>query len=243
MKREDWDRKYAEREQLWSAKPNRFLVAEARRSRTRPRARPRVRRGPERDLARRARLGRHRRRLLRRRDREGARAGARASGVDVEFVCADLLDYEPERGAFDLVLVLYLQHSGATSAGSCSRGRRRALAPGGTLRPRRPRSDEPRPRASAARATPIVLYTPDDIAAELPGLEIEKAERVLRDVDGADRPAIDALVRARRPPLGAPAHSNGPSASSRRNCGELPGLADGDERVALLDDVARAARR
>jgi len=45
-----------------------------------------------------------------------------------------------------------------------------------------------------------LLYTPDEIAGELPGdLEIEKAERVLRDVDGAERHAIDALVRARRP--------------------------------------------
>ncbi|MBM2823902.1 MAG: hypothetical protein HW413_2648, partial [Thermoleophilia bacterium] len=35
---------------------------------------------------------------------------------------------------------------------------------------------------------------------ELAGLEIEKAERVLRDVADTDRPAIDALVRARRPP-------------------------------------------
>jgi hypothetical protein len=46
---------------------------------------------------------------------------------------------------------------------------------------------------------PSVLYTPDDIVAELAGLDIEKAERVLRDVADEDRPAIDALVRARRP--------------------------------------------
>jgi hypothetical protein len=45
-------------------------------------------------------------------------------------------------------------------------------------------------------SNPSILYTPDDIAAELPGLEIEKAERVLRDVNGEERPAIDALVRA-----------------------------------------------
>ena len=46
---------------------------------------------------------------------------------------------------------------------------------------------------------PALLYTPDEIALELPELEIEKAERVLRDVDGEERDAIDALVRARRP--------------------------------------------
>jgi hypothetical protein len=42
-----------------------------------------------------------------------------------------------------------------------------------------------------------VLFTPADVAAELDGLEIEKAEAVLRPVEG-DRDAIDALVRARR---------------------------------------------
>jgi len=45
-----------------------------------------------------------------------------------------------------------------------------------------------------------VLFTPDDIVADLATsgltLRIEKAERVLRPVEGADRPAIDALVRA-----------------------------------------------
>ena len=46
---------------------------------------------------------------------------------------------------------------------------------------------------------PTLLSTPDEIASELPGLEIEKAERVLRDVDGEERDAIDMLVRARRP--------------------------------------------
>jgi hypothetical protein len=46
-----------------------------------------------------------------------------------------------------------------------------------------------------------VLFTPDEVSAELPGLEIEKAERVLRPVqtDDGEAQAIDALVRARRP--------------------------------------------
>ena len=48
---------------------------------------------------------------------------------------------------------------------------------------------------------PNVLYTPDDIAAELPGLSVQRAERVRRpvDVDGQIHDAIDTLVRASRP--------------------------------------------
>ena len=46
-----------------------------------------------------------------------------------------------------------------------------------------------------------VLFTPDDLIAEIGDLAIEKAVRVRRAVDGggAARDAIDALVRARRP--------------------------------------------
>jgi hypothetical protein len=43
-----------------------------------------------------------------------------------------------------------------------------------------------------------VLFTPEDVAASLDGLEVEKAEAVLRPVEG-EQDAIDALVRARRP--------------------------------------------
>ena len=72
-----------------------------------------------------------------------------------------------------------------------------ALAPGGTLvvvgHDRTNVTD-----GVGGPSDPDLLYTPDEIASELRGLEIEKAERVLRDVADADRPAIDALVRARR---------------------------------------------
>jgi len=49
--------------------------------------------------------------------------------------------------------------------------------------------------------SPDVLFTPDDIAAEVGDLQVEKAERVRRPVEdgGALREAIDTLVRARRP--------------------------------------------
>jgi hypothetical protein len=45
---------------------------------------------------------------------------------------------------------------------------------------------------------PRILCTPEQIVAELPGLEIEKATTILRDVAGEVRDAIDTLVRARR---------------------------------------------
>jgi hypothetical protein len=48
---------------------------------------------------------------------------------------------------------------------------------------------------------PAVLFTAGDIAADLggTGLVVEKAVEVLRPVDGAPRPAIDALLRAVKP--------------------------------------------
>ena len=42
-----------------------------------------------------------------------------------------------------------------------------------------------------------MLLDSEEVAAELDGLVIERAERVLRSVEG-DRDAIDTLVRARR---------------------------------------------
>ena len=47
-------------------------------------------------------------------------------------------------------------------------------------------------------SNPELLCTADEIAAELPGVEIEKATIILRDVDGEERDAVDTLVRARR---------------------------------------------
>ena len=44
---------------------------------------------------------------------------------------------------------------------------------------------------------PDVLYTPEDVVADLAGLVVERAERVTRPV--GDAAAIDALVRATKP--------------------------------------------
>jgi SAM-dependent methyltransferase len=196
VRREDWNRRYGETDLVWTAEPSRFLVAEA----------EALAPGRALDLA----CGEGRNALwLARRGwdvvgvdfsevaLEKARARAARDGVALELVCADLLDYRPPRLAFDLVLVFYL-HLPAPERRLVLACAAEAVAPGGTLLLVGHDADN-LARGAGGPSDPAVLYTPDEIAAELPGLTIEKAERVLREVEGERRPAIDALVRATRP--------------------------------------------
>ena len=126
---------------------------------------------------------------------KGIERAARAD-VSVDFQVRDLLEYVPEAGAFDLVLILYLHMSSAGRRLVFERAAD-AVAPGGTL-VLIGHDLLNLTEGVGGPSDPDLLFTPDDVVAELPGLELEKAERLLRDVDGHDRPAIDALVRARR---------------------------------------------
>lgn len=196
MRREDWDKRYAQPDLLWSATPNRFLVEEA--SDLTP--------GHALDLA----CGEGRNALWL------AELGWRVTGVDfssvaiakakslatqegaeIDFLCADLLEYVPDERTYELVIVLYLQLPGDERRLVLARAEA-AVAPGGTLlligHDLVNMTD-----GVGGPSDPNVLYTPEQIVSELPELQVEKAERVLRDVGDADRPAIDALVRARRP--------------------------------------------
>ena len=104
-------------------------------------------------------------------------------------------EWLPEPGAFDLVVIMYLQipvderrvvHGRAAAA----------VAPGGTLLV----VGHDRENLVSGTGGPQdagVLLDSEEVAAELDGLVIERAERVLRSVEG-DRDAIDTLVRARR---------------------------------------------
>jgi len=117
----------------------------------------------------------------------------------VDWVVADLGEYQPARAAFDLVLIAYLQVD-AELRGRVLAGAAAALVPGGTLLV--VGHDLTNLTEGVGGPTsPDVLYTPEAITAGLPGLRILRAERVRRTVerDGGQATAIDTLVRAERP--------------------------------------------
>lgn len=196
MKREDWNRRYAGVDSLWSAKPNRFLVAEV--EGLEPGRALDLACGEGQNAVWLASLGWDVTAV----DyadvavAKGIERAARA-GVAVDFQVGDLLDYVPEARSFDLVVILYL-HISSDGLRLVLERATEALAPGGTLvlvgHDLLNLTD-----GVGGPSDRDLLFTPDEVVAELSGLEIEKAERLLRDVDGHDRPAIDALVRARRP--------------------------------------------
>jgi SAM-dependent methyltransferase len=196
MQREDWDARHAWVEDVWD-EANRFLGAEV----------AELQPGRALDLA----CGQGRNAIWL------ATHGWEVTGVDFSevavakalaraerdalpatFVCADLLDYEPTAGAYDLVLLLYL-HVPAIERRHIVAKAASAVNPGGTFillgHDLANMTD-----GVGGPSDPGLLYTPDQIARELPDLEIEKAEHMLRDVAGEERHAIDAFVRARRPP-------------------------------------------
>lgn len=196
MKREDWDRRYAAVENLWALKPNRFLVAEV--ADLPPGRALDLACGEGQNAIWLATLGW---------EVTGvdysevavakARARAERDDVDVTFTCADLVAFEPERAAYDLVLVLYL-HIASTERVPVHAKAAGAVAPGGTfLLLGHDLSNLT--QGVGGPSDPDILYTADEIRAELQGLAIQKATTVLRDVDGEHRDAIDTIVRARRP--------------------------------------------
>ena len=195
MERQDWNRKHGEAGLLFGAEPNRFLVAEA------------AGLAPGRALDLACGSGRNAVWLAAQGwsvlgvDFAGvaldqARALAADRGVEVAFDDADLREWAPPARAFDLVVVLYLQLPAAELGPILGRAAD-AVASGGTLLVVGHHSANIA-EGSGGPKDPRVLYTAEEVAASLDGLEIEKADRVLRPVEG-ERDAIDTLVRARRP--------------------------------------------
>jgi SAM-dependent methyltransferase len=200
MDREEWNRRYAGRELLWTGMPNRFLVAGT----------DGLSPGRALDVA--CGEGRNAVWLAEQGWRvtgvdfsdvalEKARRLAAARGVEGEWVAADLLAYRPEELAFDLVVLFYLQVPEAERR-AVVRAAAGAVAPGGVfllVAHDSSNLDE----GHGGPQEPAVLYTAADVVADLDGsgLAVERAERVERPVETPDgeRIALDALVRAERP--------------------------------------------
>ncbi len=198
MKSEDWDQRYATTELVWGAGPNRFLVAEV--DSLPPGRALDLGCGEGRNAIWLAERGWHVTGVDFSEIGLGkARHLAAERGVEVTWVRADLRDYEPDHGAFDLVVIMYLQLPAAQLAGVMKRAGA-ALAPGGTLLVVG-HDLLNLSQGHGGPQNPEVLFTPADIERDLPGLGIERAERVLRPVtvDGRQVNAIDALVRAKKP--------------------------------------------
>jgi SAM-dependent methyltransferase len=201
VRAEDWDRRYEEAELVWTPRPNRFLVEEVRE----------LQAGTVLDLA--CGEGRHAVWLAERGCEatgvdwsavaiEKGRRLAEAREVTVDWVVADLNEWQPPDAAWDLVLVFYLQLEPEERRAVLAKAAR-AVAPGGTflLVAHDARNLE---GGYGGPKSEHVLYTPEDVVADLKGsgLEIERAEPVNRPVDTpeGERIAIDALVRASRAP-------------------------------------------
>ena len=129
-----------------------------------------------------------------------ARSLAAERAVDAEWIEADVIAWTPPARAYDLVCVFYLQLP-ASERPSALAHAAAAVRPGGTLLV--VGHDLLNLTEGWGGPTqPDVLFTPDDVVAEIGDLRIEKALRVRRTVEepGASREAIDALVRATRRP-------------------------------------------
>jgi SAM-dependent methyltransferase len=199
---EEWDRRYDTDDYVWHVEPNRFL----------PDLVAGLEPGRALDLA--CGEGRNAVWLV----QQGwhvtgvdfsavgiAKAGrlAEANGVTGNWIVADVTTWFAPPGAFDLVIVFYLQLPAADRAAMLDRAAR-ALAPGGSFvlvaHDGTNLTDGVGGPQDAA-----VLPTPELVVADLGAsgvgdLRIERAERVTRRVDTTEGPrdAIDCLVTARR---------------------------------------------
>ncbi len=198
MEYQDWDRRYEGSDLLWTAAPNQFLVTEV--DGLHPGTALDVGCGEGRNAVWLAAQGWRVTGVdFSRVGLEKARRLAEARGVDVELVAADLRSYQPTEGAYDLVVVLYLQLP-AGDRRAVHAAAARALRRGGVLLV----VGHDVTNLAGGYGGPqdaSILFTPEEAAADFGELSIERAERVERMVstDDGQRLAIDALVRAVRP--------------------------------------------
>jgi len=202
MDRAAWDERYRGADWIWSLEPNRFVAEQL------------AGRPPGRALDLACGEGRNALWLARSGWRVTAvdfsqvaleKAGKRAAAENgsasegaarVEWIAADVTEYEPEAGAYDLALVAYLHLPSDRLAAVLGRAAG-ALAPGGMALVIGHDVTNLTEGVGGPQDA-AVLHTPGIVAAALEPLRVEKAERVHRAVEGASVSAIDSLVVAFR---------------------------------------------
>jgi SAM-dependent methyltransferase len=195
----DWDEKYRAADLLWSVTPNQFVEREL----------AELAPGRAVDLA--AGEGRNAIWLAERGwvvtavdfaevAIERGREKARERGVDVTWLAADLQEFVPEPGGFDLVLIAYLQLPWPEMKDVLARAAA-AVAPAGTFF-LIAHDLENLSRGYGGPRSGSVLYSPAMIQSALAGLRVLCAETVERPVDTAEgrKLALDVMVRAIRAP-------------------------------------------
>lgn len=198
MDREAWNQRYRQKDCVWSAEPNRFLVPEV----------EGLAPGRALDLA--AGEGRHAVWLAMRGwevtavdwSEAGLGRGRRLAehqAVTVDWVLADLREWEAPSRAFDLVIILYLQPP-ADVRGGVWRKAAAAVEPGGRLIV----IGHDLANLTEGWGGPsdsMFLYTAQDVVDAVgEELEVVRAEKVLRPVEADDgvHHAVDNIVVAVR---------------------------------------------
>jgi SAM-dependent methyltransferase len=208
MDARDWDVRYAESELVWSSRPNQFVESEL--ADLSPGRALDVAAGEGRNAIWLADRGWHvtavdfslvgldKGRSLQARHEHGR-------DLHIDWVHADVLEYDPGSGAYDLALLAYLQLP-AEQRRAAVRRSFLALKDGGTLFVVAHDSTN-LTEGTGGPQYPEVLYTAEDVLADLDGerFEVVRAERVSREVpppeDAPEQPsrtAYDALVRVVR---------------------------------------------
>ena len=198
MSRERWDERYGTDELIWKAEPNRFVVEEL--DALAPGRALDVACGGGRNAVWLASKG------WRVTGVDFSRAGlAKARrlaidrGVEVTWVEADVVEWQPPMACFDLVVMAYLHLPSEQRHRALARAAD-AVAPGGVLLVVGHDASN-LVKGTGGPQDPAVLFGPEEIVGDLLGFRIERAERVTRTVvtDTGAETAVDALVRAVRP--------------------------------------------
>jgi SAM-dependent methyltransferase len=192
-----WDNRYQASELVWGGEPNRFVAAEF--TGTPPGRAMDIGAGEGRNAIWLAALGWQVTAVdFAAVAVDRARRLAEEQGVTVDWVVADLRDYQPAPAVFDAVIVAYLHLPPADLSIVLGRAAR-SLASGGRILV--VGHDVTNiDHGIGGPQDPDILHTPQAIVAALPGLTVRRAERVRRPVQTENGvvEAIDTLVSAVR---------------------------------------------